>query len=63
MTIFWHCFHLAQIILAGFFCIKFWQLRRQGFLQDWYPRIGMFVASYGALIGGIIWYFQNYKFL
>lgn len=63
MTIFWHIIHLAQIMLCLYGCIKYWQLRRQGFLEDWYPRIGWFIASYGGFIGGLAWYIMNHRYL
>lgn len=32
----------------------------EGYLDDWYLKISVFIASYGGLIASIVWY---YKFL
>lgn len=32
----------------------------EGYLDDWYLKISVFIASYGGLTASIIWY---YKFL
>jgi hypothetical protein len=32
-----------------------------GYLEDWYPRIGAFVAIYGGFVASLLWYIQNKK--
>ena len=34
---------------------------RDGYLDDWYPRIGAFVAIYGGLIANIIYLYVTRK--
>jgi hypothetical protein len=34
---------------------------RDGYLEDWYPRIGTFIAIYGGLIGNIVWLILDYR--
>lgn len=34
---------------------------KDGYLEDWYPRIGSFVAVYGGLIANIVWLIKNKK--
>jgi len=33
----------------------------EGYLDDWYLKISVFIASYGGLIASIIWYYQFLK--
>ncbi len=34
---------------------------KNGYLEDWYPLIGSFVAIYGGLIANIVWLIKNKK--
>jgi len=34
---------------------------KDGYLDDWYLKISVFVASYGGLIVSIIWYYRFLK--
>jgi hypothetical protein len=34
---------------------------KEGYLDDWYLKISVFVASYGGLIASIIWYYRFLK--
>lgn len=61
MKYFWHVIHILQILFSLTACILFPIWIRDGFLVDWYPKVGAFIASYGGLVGGVIWYYQNIK--
>jgi hypothetical protein len=37
----------------------FWIIN--GYLNEPYPIVGAFIASYGGFIVGVIWYYQNYR--
>ena len=37
----------------------FWLVN--GYLEDWYPKIGAFIAIYGGFVGSLVWYIQNKK--
>lgn len=34
---------------------------KNGYLDEWYPLIGSFVAIYGGLIANIVWLIKNKK--
>lgn len=34
---------------------------KNGYLYEWYPLIGSFVAIYGGLIANIVWLIKNKK--
>lgn len=63
MKYFWHFVHILQILFSLTACILFPIWINDGFLVDWYPKVGAFIASYGGLVGGIIWYYQNIKYI
>lgn len=56
-----HLIHIAQLSLSLVACVSypFWVLN--GYLTEPYPIIGAFIACYGSLIGGAIWYYKNFK--
>jgi hypothetical protein len=31
-------------------------------LEDWYPRIGAGIATYGGFVGSLVWYILNKKY-
>lgn len=51
-----HFIHLAQIALSLTACLLYPSWIRDGYLDELYPMIGAFIASYGGFIGGVIWY-------
>jgi hypothetical protein len=61
MKIFKHIFHLFPIVFCGVGAFLYPGWIRDGYLEDWYPRIGAFVAIYGGLIASTVWYIQNRK--
>ena len=51
---------LALILLgAGSVMYPFWLMN--GTLDNWYLIIAVFIASYGGLIGNLIWYINFIK--
>ena len=61
MKYFWHTIHILQILFSVTMCVlfPFWIIN--GYLNEPYPIVGAFIASYGGFIGGVIWYYQNFK--
>lgn len=57
----WHVIHIAQILFSLTACILYPSWLADGYLEDLYPRIGAFIASYGSFIGGLIWYIREFK--
>lgn len=45
-----------SILLCLVFSVlyPFWLI--DGYLEDWYLKISVFIASYGGLVASIIWY-------
>jgi len=52
---------ILAIILLGTAAVLWPMWLRDGYLEDWYPRIGSFIAIYGGLVGNIIWIIKNKK--
>jgi hypothetical protein len=41
-------------------CAVFWPFwLNNGYLDEWYPRIGSFIAIYGGLVANIIYVIKN----
>ena len=61
MKYFWHTIHILQILFSVTMCVlfPFWIIN--GYLNEPYPIVGAFIASYGGFIVGVIWYYQNYR--
>jgi hypothetical protein len=45
-------------IISLFASILFWIFLSKGVYDNWYPLVGHLVASHGALIGILLWYFK-----
>jgi hypothetical protein len=56
-----HIFHLLPVVFLGIAGFLYPGWITDGYLYDWYPRIGAFVAIYGGFIASLIWYIQNKK--
>ena len=56
-----HLFHLFPVIFLGIAGFLYPGWVNDGYLYDWYPRIGAFIAIYGGFIASLIWYIQNRK--
>lgn len=53
---------LLVFILALCAVVVFWKFVIEGdVFEDWYPLIGSFIASHGALIGITIWQYLSAK--
>jgi len=52
---------ILAIILLGTAAVLWPMWLRDGYLEDWYPRIGSFIAIYGGLVANIIWIIKNKK--
>jgi len=50
-----------SIIFLGTSAILYPFWVKNGYLDEWYPRIGAFIAIYGGFIASLIWYIQNRK--
>ena len=50
-----------SIILLGTAAVLWPTWLRDGYLDEWYPLIGSFVAIYGGLVANIIWLIKNRK--
>jgi hypothetical protein len=61
MKYFWHTIHILQILFSVTMCVLFPFWVSNGYLNETYPIVGAFVASYGGFIGGVIWYYRNYR--
>jgi hypothetical protein len=59
MKILKHVFCILPILGLGIAAFLYPTWIRDGYLEDWYPRIGSFVAIYGGFIGSLVWYIQN----
>jgi hypothetical protein len=57
----WHVIHISQILFSLAMCIMYPMWLADGYLDEWYPRIGAFIASYGGFIGGLLWYIDFLK--
>jgi hypothetical protein len=62
MKIFKHIFHLLPVVGLGIAGCLYPGWIKDGYLEDWYPRIGAFVAIYGGFVGSLVWYLQNKKY-
>jgi hypothetical protein len=56
--------HLTSWVSIMFLAIcsilyPFWI--KEGYLDDWYLKISVFVASYGGLIANLVWYIKFLK--
>jgi hypothetical protein len=49
------------IVFLGIAAVLWPGWLRDGYLEDWYPRIGTFIAIYGGLIGNIVWLILDYR--
>jgi len=58
-----HIFHLFPVVGLGICMFLYPNWIRDGYLEDWYPRIGAFVAIYGGFAGSLVWYILNRKHL
>ena len=57
-----HILSVLQILFSIVCVIAFWYfIINTDYLAEWYPKIGAFVASHGALIGGSLWYYLAIK--
>jgi hypothetical protein len=54
-----HIFHLLPVVLLGVAAFLYPSWIMDGYLEDWYPKIGAFVAIYGGFVGSLFWYLQN----
>lgn len=61
MEILKHIFHLLIIAFLGVAAFLYPTWIRDGYLEDWYPKFGAFIAIYGGLVGSVVWYIQNRK--
>jgi hypothetical protein len=62
-TILKHIFHLIPVVGLGYVGIFLYpEWLNSGYLEDWYPRIGAGVATYGGFIGSLVWYILNKKY-
>jgi hypothetical protein len=61
MKILKHAFHLFPVVGLGITAFLYPGWIKEGYLDEWYPRIGSFVAIYGGFIASLIWYIQNRK--
>jgi hypothetical protein len=53
---------LITFLFSLFTVIMFWKFVADGDVFDnWYPLVGSFVASHGALIGIVLWQYFNTK--
>lgn len=62
MKVLKHVFHLLPVVGLGIAGFLYPGWIRDGYLEDWYPRIGAAVAIYGGFIGSLVWYLQNKKY-
>ena len=63
MKILKHIFHLIPVVGLGFVGIFLYpKWIQEGYLTDWYPKIGAAVAIYGGFIGSLVWYLTNKKY-
>jgi hypothetical protein len=56
-----HVLNLIPVVLLGIAGILYPGWIADGYLEDWYPKIGAFVAVYGGFIGSLVWYIKNKK--
>jgi hypothetical protein len=56
-----HIFHLFPVVFLGVAGFLYPSWITDGYLDDWYPRIGAFVAIYGGFVGSLLWYIKNKK--
>jgi hypothetical protein len=56
-----HLSSWVSILLLAVCSILYPSWIKEGYLDDWYLKISVFVASYGGLIASIIWYYQFLK--
>jgi hypothetical protein len=61
MRIVKHIFHILPIIFLGVCCFLYPSWIKNGYLYEWYPKIGSFIAIYGGFIASVIWYLKNRK--
>lgn len=63
ITILRHILHLLPVIGLGYVAIFLYPgWIQDGYLDEWYPRIGAGVATYGGFIASLIWYITNSKY-
>ena len=53
-----HTFHLFQVVLCLFFCIKWPSWLVEGYLDSMYLKVATFLAAYGGFVGSLIWYIK-----
>jgi hypothetical protein len=56
-----HIFHLLPVVFLGIAGFLYPGWITDGYLDDWYPRIGAFVATYGGFVASLLWYIKNKK--
>lgn len=56
-----HLFHLLPVIFLGIMGVLFPFWVKNGYLNEWYPIIGSFIAIYGGFVASSLWYLQNRK--
>jgi hypothetical protein len=56
-----HVFNLIPVVLLGIAGLLYPGWISAGYLEDWYPKIGAFVAIYGGFIASLVWYIKNKK--
>ena len=61
MKILKHAFHLFPVVFTGIAGFLYPTWIKEGYLEDWYPKIGAFIAIYGGFVGSLVWYIQNKK--
>lgn len=61
MKILKHAFHLFPVVGTGIAAFLYPGWIKNGYLYEWYPIIGVFIAVYGGFIGSLLWYIQNRK--
>jgi hypothetical protein len=57
-----HILHLMPVAGLGIAGFLYPSWIRDGYLEDWYPRIGAAVAIYGGFIGSLVWYLTQKKY-
>lgn len=57
-----HILHLLPVVGLGIAGFLYPGWIRDGYLEDWYPRIGAFVAIYGGFVASLVWYLTNKKY-
>ena len=61
IKIFKHIFHLIPVVFLAICSILYPSWVMNGYLYEWYPIIGAFIAAYGGFTASLIWYIKNRK--